>query len=155
MMSSKYLCISNMETIPMSGITELAELLSSMQPQLLEAEFVFCTVSGPLIDYVPLHPVATFLEAEGLTLVLEKNKAEQAGLQFNGSFRQITLNVHSSLEAVGLTAAVSEKLSSQGISANVIAAYYHDHIFVQSSKAEAALFALQELSASKDNHKNQ
>ena len=131
----------------MSGVTELTELLSSMEPELLEAEFVFCTVSGPIIDYVSLNPVATFLEAEGLTLVLEKNKAEHAGLQFEGSFRQITLNVHSSLEAVGLTAAVSAKLAAQGISANVIAAYYHDHIFVQSAKAEMALLALQELSA--------
>ena len=75
------------------------------------------------------------------------NKAENAGLQFEGSFCQITLNVHSSLEAVGLTAAVSAKLSAQGISANVIAAYYHDHIFVQSAKAEMALLALQEFSA--------
>lgn len=68
-------------------------------------------------------------------------------LKFEGSFRQITLTVHSSLEAVGLTAAVSTKLASKGISANVIAAYYHDHIFVQSSKADAGLLALQEFGA--------
>lgn len=91
--------------------------------------------------------MATFLEAEGLTLVLEKHKAQNSGLQFEGSFCQITLTVHSSLEAVGLTAAVSAKLAAQGISANVIAAYYHDHIFVQSAKAEMALLALKELGA--------
>lgn len=128
----------------MSGITELEQLLKSMQPQLVDSEFVFCTVSGALVDYVSLNPVATFIEAEGLTLVLEKSVAQNAGLQFEGTFSQITLTVHSSLEAVGLTAAVSAKLADKGISANVIAAYYHDHIFVQSAKAQVALIALQE-----------
>ena len=117
-----------------------------MSPKLLESEFVFCTVSGELGSYLSLDPVATFLESEGLTLVLKKDAALMAGLSFEGSFRQITLTVHSSLEAVGLTAAVAEKLASKDISANVIAAFYHDHIFVQTSKAEAALVALQEFS---------
>lgn len=130
----------------MSGITDLDELLRSMSPKLVEAEFVFCTVYGVLTDYVELNPVATFIEPEGLTLVLEKSAAENNGLSFEGSYRQITLTVHSSLEAVGLTAAVASKLASKGISANVIAAYYHDHIFVQTSKAEAAVSALEEFS---------
>ena len=128
----------------MSGITELNELLKSMKPELIESEFVFCTVSGSLSDYVSLNPVATFVEAEGLTLVLEKGVAQKAELTFEGTFRQITLTVHSSLDAVGLTAAVAKKLGDKGISANVIAAYYHDHIFVQSYKAELALSALKE-----------
>ena len=128
----------------MSGITELDKLLKSMEPELIESEFVFCTVEGSLIDYVSLNPVATFIETEGLTLVLEKSIAQTAELKFEGTFRQITLTVHSSLEAVGLTAAVSEKLANKGISANVVAAYYHDHVFVQSAKAEIALLALKE-----------
>ncbi|EPE2670340.1 ACT domain-containing protein [Vibrio parahaemolyticus] len=131
----------------MSGITDLDELLRSMSPKLVGSEFVFCTVSGVLTDYVELNPVATFIESEGLTLVLEKSAAEKAGLSFDGTYSQITLTVHSSLEAVGLTAAVASKLASKGISANVIAAYYHDHIFVQSGKAEAAVSALEEFSA--------
>lgn len=130
----------------MAGITKLHELLKSLSPKLLECEYVFCTVSGDLRDYLLLEPVATFMEAEGLTLVLKKSNALEAGLSFEGSFKQITLTVHSSLEAVGLTAAVATKLASKGISANVIAAFYHDHIFVQSSKADAALKALRELS---------
>ncbi|MCV2402231.1 ACT domain-containing protein [Marinomonas sp. C2222] len=130
----------------MAGITELDELLSSMSPKLLDSEFVFCSVSGDLADYIRLEPVATFMETEGLTLVLEKSKAEKVGLVFDGVFKQITLTVHSSLEAVGLTAAVASKLTSKGISANVIAAYYHDHIFIQANKAEEALSALQEFS---------
>lgn len=130
----------------MSGITKLDELLKSMEAKLLEEEFVFCTVKGSLLDYVSFNPIATFNECEGLTLVLEKKEAIKANLKFEGSFRQITLSVHSSLEAVGLTAAVSAKLTQKGISANVIAAYYHDHIFVPSSKAEDALLVLKEIS---------
>jgi hypothetical protein len=117
-----------------------------MHPKLSDKEFVFCCVCGELGDYLALNPLATFVETEGLTLVLEKSTALSANLAFDASFRQITLSVHSSLEAVGLTAAVAEKLASKGISANVIAAYYHDHIFVPSMKAEQALSALQELS---------
>ena len=128
----------------MSGITDLNTLLQSMQPQLLETEWVFYSVKGRLGDYLALNPIATFMEPEGLTLVLEKLEAIKAGLVFEQTFCQITLSVHSSLEAVGLTAAVAAKLTAKGISANVIAAYYHDHIFVPSAKASAALVALQE-----------
>ena len=130
----------------MSGITDINELLGSMQPALVDDLFVFCTVTGQLAEYVNLAPIATFIETEGLTLVLTKDKADEAGLNYEGVFRQITLTVHSSLEAVGLTAAIATKLTSKGISANVIAAYYHDHIFVSNDKAEQALSALKELS---------
>lgn len=128
----------------MSGIKDLDELLRSMSPMLIDSEFVFCTVTGKLKEYIELDPAATFNEAEGLTLVLEKTVAEKACLSFEGIYSQITLTVHSSLEAVGLTAAVANKLASRGISANVIAAYYHDHIFVQTDKAQEALLALNE-----------
>jgi uncharacterized protein len=131
----------------MSGITELTQLLASMKPELSQDEFVFCSVKGALQAYVHLAPIATFIEAEGLTLVLTKSVASGAGLAFEQCFKRITLTVHSSLDAVGLTAAVATKLTSKGISANVMAAYYHDHIFVPSAKAQQALLALEELSA--------
>ncbi|GAA4883881.1 ACT domain-containing protein [Ferrimonas pelagia] len=130
----------------MAGITELDVLLRSMRPQLMDGEFVFCTVAGPLSQYVTLAPLASFQEPEGLTLILPKARAQAAGIAFEGSYRQITLLVHSSLEAVGLTAAFSACLNQAGISANVVAGYYHDHIFVQSAVAERALAALQQLS---------
>lgn len=62
----------------MSGIKELDELLSSMSPKLQEQEFVFCTVKGELSDYLPLSPLAAFIEAERLTLILEKGRAKSA-----------------------------------------------------------------------------
>ena len=124
----------------MSGIIEIETLLKSMSPEFRGSEYVFCTVDGELADYIHLNPLATYIEAEGLTLILTEEAANKAGLVY----RQITLTVHSSLEAVGLTAAVSAKLTEYNISANVVAAYYHDHIFVQSDKAEKALIALKE-----------
>ena len=128
----------------MHGITQLNELLLSMRPRLMEPEYVFCTVPGNLGEYLGLHPLAVFQELEGLTLLLEKTVAEQAGLLFSGVFKQITLTVHSSLQAVGLTAVVATKLADYGISANVIAAYYHDHVFVPADKAAQAMQALAE-----------
>lgn len=132
----------------MSGIIELDELLKTMQPELQSGEFVFCTVSGKLTDYLHFEPLATFRETEGLTLITSVEAATREGLKYEGQFKQITLTVHSSLEAVGLTAAVAAKLTAYGISANVVAAYFHDHIFVQSEKAHDAMNALNEFSQS-------
>ncbi|MCK8077081.1 ACT domain-containing protein [Vibrio sp. 1CM2L] len=130
----------------MTAITDLDVLLKSMSPELIDGNYVFCTVDGALADYVQLNPISTFREKEGLTLVLEEDVATKAQLDFEAVFSLITLSVHSSLEAVGLTAAFATKLSSYGISANVVAGYYHDHIFVQKDKAEAAMSALKEFS---------
>ena len=130
----------------MTAITDLDVLLKSISPELIEGSYVFCTVDGTLADYVQLNPISTFQEKEGLTLVLEEYVATKAQLNFDSVFSLITLSVHSSLEAVGLTAAFATKLGSYGISANVVAGYYHDHIFVQKDKADAAISALKEFS---------
>lgn len=110
-----------------------------------EGEYVFCTVSGRCSDYAHLEPLASFVESEGVSLILPVATADKANLPYESTFRQITLTVHSSLSAVGLTAAISTKLASHGISANVVAAYYHDHLFVPADKADKALLALREL----------
>lgn len=117
-----------------------------MQPELSELEYVFCTVQSDIAGISQLQPLCIFKEDEGLTLVIEKTIAEANSLEFSTTFNKITLKVHSSLEAVGLTAAVSTALTQKGISANVIAAYYHDHIFVPSEKADIAVEALLSLS---------
>lgn len=129
----------------MSGIVELSTLLQSLVPRLIEGEHVFCSVPEMLPDYVILDPVATIRESEGLTLILPAAVAEREGFSFKGRYRQITLTVHSSLEAVGLTAAVSAALAASDIPANMVAGYYHDHIFVPSDKADQALQLLNRL----------
>ena len=128
----------------MVGETNLSKLLASMSPELMPGEYVFCSVQGEYSDFNELSPIASFREAEGLTLVISKQSAIANKLPFESVFIGITLTVHSSLDAVGLTAAVSAKLAEKGISANVIAAYYHDHIFVQADKSELAIKALGE-----------
>jgi len=131
----------------MSGETSLEKLLASMAPALIDGEYVFCSFEKANYgDHAGLEPIASFAEAEGLTLVIPVSRADEQGLAYEAVFRGITLKVHSSLEAVGLTAAFSKKLTEHGISANVIAGYFHDHIFVQAEHAENAIAALNELS---------
>lgn len=127
----------------MNGIVNLETLLENIRPLMSKEEFVFCSVPGASYgDFNELQPICSFMEDEGLTLIFNKDNAENHGLQFYGIFKKITLQVHSSLEAVGLTAVVSGTLAKRGISANVVAAYYHDHIFVPLDKSEEALEVL-------------
>ena len=126
----------------MTGITDLQVLLREMRPHLRPEDYVYCSV--PLEDdgWLALSPLCTFREDEGLTLILERAVADRAGLAYGPVMRCITLSVHSALEAVGLTAAVAAALTRHGISANVVAAFHHDHVFVPAPDAERALAAL-------------
>ena len=131
----------------MTGQTDLNFLLAGMDPLLRPEDYVFCTMPDALYgDMSHLSPLACFQEAEGLTLILEKQKAEASGLSYTGVFRCITLRVHSSLTAVGLTAAVSTALAKREISANIVAAFFHDHIFVPEAQASTAMSVLRHLS---------
>jgi len=130
----------------MAGEEDLDTLLILLEPSLLPGDFVFCTAANLKYgDFAELQPLASYQEEEGLTLVLAKQSADVAGLAYDSVFNCITLMVHSSLDAVGLTAAVSGKLAANGISSNVMAAYHHDHVFVPENKAQLALQLLAEL----------
>jgi hypothetical protein len=128
----------------MSGETDLAKLLLGMKPQLQEGEFVFCTVDS-LQRAAALNSVCIFQEREAVTVILSKHHADEAALPYSVICAWITLSVHSSLEAVGLTAAVSKALTDANISCNVVAAYYHDHIFVPVKDATRAMEVLLKL----------
>ena len=121
------------------AIINLETLLDSLQPVLDAEEYVFCTVNGDISNYLSLNPLATFVETEGLTLILTKVQAQRLGVCTDSVFKRITLSVYSSLEAVGLTAAVASALAKEGVSANVIAAYHHDHVFVPIDRANQAM----------------
>ena len=132
----------------MNAETDLDTLIRNLKPRTLPATYVFCSLADA--DYGALSrtsPLASFAEAEGLTLVLTRESADQESLAYQGTFRCISLQVHSSLEAVGLTAAVTGELAAHDISANVIAGYHHDHIFVPSRQAESALRLLENVSS--------
>ena len=129
----------------MTGEKDLDKLLTSMSPELSDSEYVFCTFPDVRYgDLAELKPVASVRESEGLSLIILKSTADERGLAYGSVFRRITLAVHSSLDAVGLTAAISAKLAEQGISANMVAGFYHDHVFVQAEHAERALEMLRE-----------
>ncbi len=129
----------------MGGETNLGVILANLRPRLV-GQFVFCSVPDHLVSNLRSVSLATFRESEGTTVVLEKEAAEKAGLQ--GLVQTlITLDVHSSLEAVGLVAAVTGALAAAGISVNVFAGFYHDHLFVPASKAAEAVTVLKQLSA--------
>lgn len=113
----------------MSGEKNLEQLLKSMKPEHNLGDYVFCkveTLEGIKLDEVEM----LFNEKEAITLILKKEIADILQLEYSVVMSWITLTVHSSLEAVGLTAAFSKALSDKNISCNVVAAYYHDHIFV-------------------------
>jgi hypothetical protein len=131
---------------PMAGETSLATLLRSMSPQLNAGEYVFCTLRDGTLP-ASLDIIGSFREQEGLTVILERSHAEKAGFSFDYIAAWITLNVHSALEAVGLTAAFATALGKAGISCNVIAGYYHDHLFVGQADADRALQVLRDLAA--------
>jgi hypothetical protein len=87
-----------------------------------------------------------FKEQEGITIIVTKQTADTWQLNYSFIAAWITLTVHSSLEAVGLTAAFSTALSAEGISCNVVAAFYHDHIFVDKKDTEVAMNVLSKFS---------
>lgn len=130
----------------MAGETDLQKLLLDMKPILNEGQFVFCVVDSSK-NANALNPLCTFQEAEGTTVIIPKQKADDAALPYSIVCSWITLTVHSSLEAVGLTAVVSNALTNANISCNVVAAYFHDHIFVPVQDARMAMNVLENLSA--------
>jgi uncharacterized protein len=120
---------------------DLNLLLQTLEPTLNFGVYVYCSVpfNASLGKIVPL---ATFREVEGLTVVLEESVAMDANFKVLFRAAWITLTVQSDLQAVGLTAAFANALSAAGISCNVIAAAFHDHIFVPIEDARAAMAVL-------------
>ncbi|MFP3599113.1 ACT domain-containing protein [Chryseobacterium sp. SIMBA_029] len=130
----------------MSGEKNLTILLQNMEPVLNSGDYVFSTVEN--LSQIPNMEKLLFFfrEKEAVTVVLEKSIADEWNLKYNYISSWITLSVHSSLEAVGLTAAFANALKRENISCNVIAAYFHDHIFVAKGDAGRAMEALRKLS---------
>lgn len=127
-------------------MTDLPRLLREMRPEMQAGVFVFCSL--PQDEGMPagVTPVLVFRESEGMTLVMLREEAERAGLEYRVASRMITLTVYSSLEAVGFLAAITERLAAAGISVNAVSGFYHDHLFVPEEFGERAVELLRAFS---------
>ena len=127
-----------------SNTQALKILLANLDPELDDETFVFISMPDPK-KTISAKAIGMFREKEGTTYILKKKNADAMDLPYNFEAGRITLNVYSSLQDVGLTAAVSTVLANNNIPCNCIAGYHHDHLFVPKEHAQKALFLLQSL----------
>lgn len=127
------------------GVRDLQTLMKTMSPALLPGTWAYVTV--PLGKGVPagLNPLMIFREPEGLTLLLDEKDLAKSHLPHAFFCRGISLNVNSSLYAVGFLALISETLAKAAMSINIVSAYNRDYIFVPSARADEAVMLLQQL----------
>ncbi len=130
----------------MVGEKDLRTLLRSMKPSRVDGEYVFHSLLKDELEKLNVSPLMTYVEKEGITIILDRQAAEASGISFGPTWALITLEVHSDLEAVGFMAKLTTALAAAGISVNVVSAYYHDHLFVPYGKAQLALEVLEKLS---------
>jgi len=126
----------------MVGELDLKVLLSSMTATLVDGIYVFVTLKDRAVP-TGLEPRMMFVEAEGITLILRKEQAEAASLDYEFPCRMISLEVHSSLEAVGFIARIATELAKADMGVNPVSGFYHDHLFVPDGRQDDALRILQ------------
>jgi uncharacterized protein len=121
------------------GETDLQRLLAGLAPELAARPRAIRSQAADAS--VPAATIMLFREDEGVTIVVEVDESSDEAL-----WAQITLRIHSSLEAVGMMAAIATALTARDIPCNAVSAYYHDHLFVPWSRRDDAIAALQALS---------
>jgi hypothetical protein len=103
-------------------------------------------VSLPRGAEVDVEAAATVDEGEeGVTYVVRREVADREGWSYDFVGAWLTMRVHSALDAVGMTAAMSAALTEAGISCNVLAGFHHDHLLVPDDRADEAIAVLEGL----------
>lgn len=125
--------------------TMLATLRASRHPEPVTVTTVTTVAAGPGI-WLGDGVLAVIAEAEGVTVVAEVDRAQREGWGVDFVAAWLTLDVHSALEAVGLTAAVAGALAAADIPCNVLAGFHHDHLLVPLDRAEDAITTIAALS---------
>lgn len=128
--------------VPAPGETSLNVLLASLDPVLNPETYVFITLADPTSLPSTLFVQSTFREKEGLSVISTQSSAEEHDIEYSFPSRMITLNVHSSLEAVGFLAVITRKLAERQMGVNPVSGYFHDHLFIAVGKDGDALQAL-------------
>jgi hypothetical protein len=133
----------------MAGIEDLGEMLRNLSVGRRPGTWTMASIGQPDGSPVGLSDevAAVIAEAEGVTVVCTVAEAKRKGWPVDFRAAWLTLEIHSSLEGVGLTAAVSTALADHHIPANMIAGYYHDHILVPEDQADAAMRIITELAS--------
>ena len=129
----------------MSGETNLDELIKSLSAVLVDGLYVFVTLEA-YQTLAGIEPRMMFKEAEGTTYILLKSDAEKHGLPYEFPCRMITLNIHSSLEAVGFMARIATELAKHDMGVNPVSGFFHDHLFVPDGREHDAMTVLEEMS---------
>ena len=138
-----------------SGETSLTTLLTTLNPILKPATYVFANIPGPIITNLATYPSLVHyaymifyeLHRDSTTLILPEDVArnstdEVLGLEYEFECRQITIDIHSGLGAVGFLPVLTSALAARGISCNANSAFYSDHLFVPADRAEEAVQTL-------------
>lgn len=136
-----------MTTVASTGETDLQRLLAGLAPALAPRPRAIRTQAQDAP--APADALMLFREDEGTTVVAEVAEIDQAADAAGDEphWAQITLRIHSSLEAVGMMAAIASALAARGIPCNAVSAYFHDHLFVPWARREDALTTLRQLAA--------
>jgi uncharacterized protein len=128
---------------------DLGRLLASIDPELQGGTYLFCSLEWGALDRGQLPPGLTlqmlFREPEGTTVVVPSDEASAAGLVGSHPSEWIRLGARSDLAAVGFLAEITARLARAGISANVVSAFHHDHVFVPVGRGPEAVAVLEEL----------
>jgi len=121
-------------------VSDAKDMVQQMRPERVKGRFVFRAIAAEEIAQRLPEIRGLFAEHEGVSAILPAEDGD------TDAMAQITLQVHSALDGVGLTAAVSGELAKAGIPCNMVAALHHDHVFVPEAQAGAALSILKDLS---------
>ncbi|KID83098.1 integron protein cassette protein [Metarhizium guizhouense ARSEF 977] len=133
------------------GEKSLSKLLATLSTILHPTTYVFATVK----DEAKLPPVSAiqlfFRETEGLTVITSLDYAKSHGLEYFFPCKMITLDVTSSLEAVGFMAVIATRLATKDMGVNPVSGFYHDHLFVPLGRENEAIEMLKGLAEEKRN----
>lgn len=129
----------------MSGDRHLSTLLASIDARLQPGTYVFCPLGPGTTIPDAAWAQMLFREPEGTTVVLTSDDAAALGLTSEFACEWIVIGANSDLAAVGFMAAISTTLADAGLSANVVSAYHHDHVFVPAGRGPDAVAALEAL----------